>query len=172
MTIEEKFLTINLKKSWIDRPKLKRHLSAANAIRAYFYRHMKASDVKISSGVNELLHVHGSKWVPSRIQVKAIKDGDVVNVLLPDEKMKPKAKKKGLKEKLLGRGDQKEKLTAQEKLELEEFKKKKEGAEIKKEGTPAPKADKPEEKKTEGKASAEEKSHHNKPTEQNQESKK
>ena len=94
MAIEEKLLTINLKKSWIDRPKLKRHLSAANAIRKYFYRHMKAEDVKISSGVNELLHVHGSKWVPSRIHVKAIKDGDVVNVLLPDEKMKPKAKKK------------------------------------------------------------------------------
>src|SRR3989338_11292853 len=98
MPIEEKLLTIPLKKSWIDRPKLKRHTSAANAIREYFYRHMEASDVKISNGVNELLHRGGSKWVPSKIQVKAIKDGEVVNVLLPDEKMKPKQAKKTLKE--------------------------------------------------------------------------
>lgn len=138
MAIEEKLLTIPLKKSWIDRPKLKRHLSATNAIREYFYRHMKAEDVKISSGVNELLHVHGSKWVPGRIQVKAIKDGPVVNVLLPDEKMKPKEVKKTLKQKLLGKGDEKEKLTSEEKLELEQFKKKKEGlAPKEQEKTPA-----------------------------------
>ncbi len=126
MAIEEKLLTVPLKKSWIDRPKLKRHTAAANAIRAYFYRHMKAEDVKISSGINQFLHQSGSKWVPGKIQVKAIKDGPVVNVLLPDEKMKPKEVKKTLKEKLLGKKGEQAPLTSEEKKELEEFKKKKE----------------------------------------------
>ena len=77
MAIEEKLLTIPLKKSWIDRPKLKRHLSAANAIRAYFYRHMKAEDeknVKLGKYLNLKIWERGIKSPPHHIKVNVTKD--------------------------------------------------------------------------------------------------
>lgn len=67
---------------------------AINIIREFARRHMKAEEVKISEGVNQMIWDRGAEKPPRRIKVVMRKDKDgVVNVMLPEEMSKEERKK-------------------------------------------------------------------------------
>lgn len=67
---------------------------AINLIREFAFRHMKASEVKLSSGVNKLVWSRGIEKPPRRIKVLMRKDEDgVVEVMLPEEAEKEEEEK-------------------------------------------------------------------------------
>lgn len=62
---------------------------AINLIKEFAERHMKASEVKLSEGVNRLVWSRGIEKPPRRIKVVMRKDRDgVVKVMLPEEALK------------------------------------------------------------------------------------
>lgn len=68
---------------------------AINIIREFAVRHMKAEEVKISSGVNSLVWSRGIEKPPRRLKVIMRKNKEgVVQVLLPEEAEKIKEEKK------------------------------------------------------------------------------
>ncbi|MEM1524783.1 MAG: 50S ribosomal protein L31e [Nitrososphaerales archaeon] len=77
---------IPLRKAWLA-PKHRRAKRAINLIREFAERHMKSSDIKIDTSLNELIWSKGIENPPRKIAVKMVKDKDgVVTVSLPSEK--------------------------------------------------------------------------------------
>jgi len=73
---------------------------AINIIREFAMRHMKAEEVKLSQGVNQLVWSRGIEKPPRRIKVIMRKDNDgVVEVLLPEEAEERKRKEETKSEK-------------------------------------------------------------------------
>lgn len=59
---------------------------AINLIREFAERHMKAEEVKLSQGVNQLVWSRGMEKPPRRVKVVMRKDREgVVEVMLPEE---------------------------------------------------------------------------------------
>ena len=59
---------------------------AINIIKEFARRHMKAEEVKLSQGLNQLVWSRGIEKPPRRVKVVMRKDSDgVVEVLLPEE---------------------------------------------------------------------------------------
>ncbi len=70
---------------------------AINIIKEFARRHMKAEEVKLSQGLNQLVWSRGIEKPPRRVKVVMRKDSDgVVEVLLPEE-AKEKAEEKEAK---------------------------------------------------------------------------
>lgn len=90
---EERIYTIPLRASWLKSPRVKRANRSVRTIEAFMERHMKAESVKISQGINKTLWSRGAESPPGKIRVKATKEGNVVTVTLPDEKLPVKAEK-------------------------------------------------------------------------------
>jgi len=83
---EERIYTIPLRKEWLKGPRVKRSNRAANTIKLFMKRHLKATDVKISQKINEQLWERGIHNPPSKIKVKAKKDDKgLVKVMLIEE---------------------------------------------------------------------------------------
>lgn len=142
--ILERVYTIPLRKNVLKQNRVQRANRAVSTIQEFLYRHMKATDVKVSQKINEEIWKHGIHSPPSKIKVKARRDDKgVVTARLTDEvEEKPKeAQKKGRLDEL----KEKAGLPVQPKHEP---KPKKEKAEEKKEEAPKEKpAEKKEEKK-------------------------
>jgi len=105
----ERIYTIPLRREWLKQTRVQRANRAVRAVQAFLIRHMKASEVKISPKLNELIWKSGAKKPPARVRVKARKDSKgVVTAQLPEEietKEESKGKLSGLKEKVIGKND-------------------------------------------------------------------
>lgn len=81
--IVSRIYVVPLGRAW-DSPKHRRANRAMGMIREFAERHMKSSEIKISTELNELIWVDGIRNPPRRVTVKMEKDeAGVVTVSLP-----------------------------------------------------------------------------------------
>jgi len=135
----EREYTIPLRKEWMKVPRYRKTNKAVKAVKEFLVRHMKIRDrdlnkIKVDRYVNELLWMRGVKNPPSKIKIKAIKEGDVVRVELVDMPANIKFKKLR-EEKLISSASEIAKKKKAEKVEekTEETDKNNDGVEDKKE---------------------------------------
>ncbi|MEK6852701.1 MAG: 50S ribosomal protein L31e [Nanoarchaeota archaeon] len=103
----ERIYTIPLRREIEKVPRYKRATKAVKAIREFLVRHMRVYDrdlkkVRIERWLNMHIWERGIKNPPTKIRVKAVKDGDIVRVELaelPKKALKEEKKKKKLEEK-------------------------------------------------------------------------
>jgi len=107
----ERIYTIPLRKGWLKEPRSKRSNRALREIEKFVRRHTKSEKIKISKGVNEFVFARGFKKPPGRIKVEVRGDSEKIEVRLPGEPEEKREEKKkgiaGLKEKLIGKGEEK-----------------------------------------------------------------
>ena len=136
MTNLETEYTIPLRRFWVNVPKYRRSARAINAIKTFIAKHMKVTErdvnnVKLDVYLNNEIWYRGTDNPPSKVKVKAVKEGEIVKVTLSEvpayvkflqakhaklhkksekkeEKAEPKAEQKTEEEKT----DEKEKETA------------------------------------------------------------
>lgn len=94
----ERLYTVPLGKAY-DYIRIKRARRTVKLLRAFLARHMKVTEtaVRISNQLNNLIWAHGIQKPPRKVKIRAIKDKDLVNAYLSDEKIvekKPKETKK------------------------------------------------------------------------------
>ena len=94
----EREYTIPLRHRWSIVPPYKRANKAVKSVKEFLVRHMKIRDrdldkVKVDKYLNETLWFRGIKHPPSRIKVKAIKEGEIVRVEAVDMPQSIKFKK-------------------------------------------------------------------------------
>ncbi|HDD39993.1 MAG TPA: 50S ribosomal protein L31e [Nitrososphaeria archaeon] len=81
----ERIYTVPLGDAY-DASRKRRAKKAINLLREFAQRHMKAEDVRISEGVNQLIWSRGAEKPPKKITVLMRKDKDgIVRVMLPGE---------------------------------------------------------------------------------------
>lgn len=81
----ERIYVIPLRKFWVRVPEYKRSRKAVLAIKQFIAKHMKVPDrnldkVKLDVYLNNDVWFRGRSKPPSRIKVRAVKEGDVVKV--------------------------------------------------------------------------------------------
>jgi large subunit ribosomal protein L31e len=77
--------TVPLSRAWIA-PRHRRTARAVNVLKEFAERHMKSSEIKIDSKLNEMLWGRGITKPPRRIKVRMTKDEDgLVTISLPKE---------------------------------------------------------------------------------------
>jgi large subunit ribosomal protein L31e len=94
----EREYTIPLRARWSIVPSYKRANKAIKTIKEFLVKHMKIRDrdldkIKVDKFLNEAIWARGIKHPPSKIKVKAIKEGDIVRVEAADLHDKLKFKK-------------------------------------------------------------------------------
>jgi large subunit ribosomal protein L31e len=131
----EREYTIPLRARWSIVPTYKRANKAIKTIKEFLVKHMKIRDrdlnkIKVDKFLNEAIWARGIKHPPSKIKVKAIKEGDIVRVEAAELNDKLKFKKlREEKIKVKGESTKKKK----EKVEEVPADKDKDGVEDKKE---------------------------------------
>lgn len=85
----EREYVIPLRIKWKHVARYKKANRAVKAIKEFLVRHMKIRDgdldkVKVDKLLNEFVWFRGIRYPPSKIKVKAIKEGDIVRVELAD----------------------------------------------------------------------------------------
>jgi large subunit ribosomal protein L31e len=85
----EREYIIPLRARWKIVPTYKRANKAVKTIKEFLVKHMKIRDrdlnkIKLDKYLNETIWARGIKHPPSKIKVKAIKDGDIVRVEVAD----------------------------------------------------------------------------------------
>jgi len=88
----ERLYTVPLRKEFLKVSRIKRASRAVKTIQIFLKKHMKTDEVKISQKVNETIWIRGIHHPPSKIKLKAKREGEVVYALLPDEKLEIKKK--------------------------------------------------------------------------------
>ena len=83
-TLEREYV-IPLRKEWLKVPEYRRAGKAAKAIKIFIAKHMKVPErdidkVKIDSYLNNEIWFRGKSHPPSKIKVKATKEGEIVRV--------------------------------------------------------------------------------------------
>lgn len=120
----ESIYTIPLRKEWLKGPRSRRSNRALTTVRNYVKRHTKASNVKISKGVNQTIFAHGFKKPPGKIKVQVEGDLEMLTIKLPGEFIPKKVEKKtgvaGLKERLTGKPEEEKKEEAPKEEKTEE----------------------------------------------------
>jgi len=137
---DEKTFIIPLRKEFMKAPNYKRTKKAVSTIREYLKRHMKSDNIKIGKHLNLKLWEHGRKNPPIKIKIKAIKEEDIVRAELPEfefetskKKEKKKPKTETLKDRLIGKQDDKKDMSLLKHQKKEKKKLKEERAKEKKE---------------------------------------
>lgn len=133
----EREYVIPLRKEWMKVPRYRKTNKAVKAVKEFLVRHMKIRDkdlnkVKVDKFLNELLWMRGVKNPPSKVKVKAIKEGDVVKAELVEMPANIKFRKLR-EEKLESSAKEVAKKRKAEKVESEETDKDKDGVDDKKE---------------------------------------
>ncbi|MCH7568526.1 MAG: 50S ribosomal protein L31e [Nanoarchaeota archaeon] len=87
-TIEREYV-IPLRRKWMKVVRYKRTARSVKAIKEFIARHMRVPDrdtkkVKLDIYLNNEIWFRGCKNPPTKIKVKAIKDGDIVRVEMVD----------------------------------------------------------------------------------------
>lgn len=91
---DERVLTVPLRQSWIKQARVRRVPHGMNVIRQFVEKHAKVEDVKLSSGINELMWIRGAKQAPGKIKIAVRVEEGVAFARLPDEKVPVKEGKK------------------------------------------------------------------------------
>ena len=107
---EERTYVIPLRREFLKKAKYNRTKRAVSTIQNFVIKHMKVKEVKIGKNLNEKIWERGRRNPPSKIKIKAIIEDSYARVELPEfpfEKKKEPEKKEGLKEKLLGKKEEK-----------------------------------------------------------------
>lgn len=109
MAGDERLYTVPLRGKWIKKTRVLRTKKAVNCVKDFISRHTKASDVRISTKLNELLWTGGAKRPPNRVKVKVKVENSTAWARLPNEvEVKPekeeKSKLESLKERAQGKG--------------------------------------------------------------------
>jgi large subunit ribosomal protein L31e len=78
--VEEKFLTINLRKSLVKKQNWRRSKVAVFILKKLLKRHLKTDKIKISQTLNNLIWKRGIKRPKTKIRIKAVKEGEVYKV--------------------------------------------------------------------------------------------
>jgi len=96
----EKILILNFSKIFA-KPTGKRMRSAMTFMKQQAARHSKhpVSEVKIDTGINEAMFVHGMKRIPRKLKIKLIIDDKLVLVVPPEKEVKTEEIKKEVKAK-------------------------------------------------------------------------
>jgi len=94
----EREYIIPLRNKWKRVPRYKKANKAIKAIKEFLVKHMKIRDndlnkIKIDKYLNEEIWFRGIRKPPSKIKVKAIKEGDIVKVELSELPVNLKFKK-------------------------------------------------------------------------------
>ena len=125
----ERTYNIPLRKGYRKAPKYMHANKAIIVIREFLQRHMKSKNVKLGPFLNSEVLKHGRKNVPHHIEVKTVKEKDIVKAELASAKdfsfleFEKKEEKKGLLSKLTGKKEGHEKVTAEEKGKVAETEK-------------------------------------------------
>lgn len=99
----ERLYTIPLRSEVLKVSGIEKSKRAVKEIKMFLFKHMKASDVKVSQALNSSVWVRGVHKPPSRIRIRASMDKDgIVTARLPDEKIEVKEEKKSKVEQLKG----------------------------------------------------------------------
>jgi len=131
----ERVYNIPLRKGYRKAPKYNRANKAIIVLREFLQRHMKSKDVRLGPYLNSEVLKHGRKNVPHHVEVKAVKEKDVVKAELAKAKdlsfleFEKKEEKKGLLSKLKGKKEEPSEKTITEeagKERVQEEKKQKE----------------------------------------------
>lgn len=95
--LQERVYNIPLRREWLKQTSVQRANRAVSAIQGFLFRHMKATEVKISPKLNEKIWEHGVHRPPAKIRIKARKDDKgIVTARLPEEiELEKKDEKKG-----------------------------------------------------------------------------
>ena len=152
----ERIYIIPLRREFQKVPNYKRASKARRAVREFLIKHMKAKEVKIGKYLNEEIWKNGPKNPPHKVNVKAIKEEDIVRAELvgaPVEAPEPEKKKKGSKKEKSKLEEKVEEIKAEPKKEektptAKELKEKKETKKKTEKTTKVPKAAELKEKKT------------------------
>ncbi|MFC1648392.1 50S ribosomal protein L31e [Nanoarchaeota archaeon] len=111
----ERIYNVPLRSGYINTPKYKRAKKAITTLQIFLKKHMKAEEVKIGQHLNHHIWKNGIKNPPHHVKVKAVKDEEgIVKAELEGfdflETVKPQEpeQEKGLAQKLLGAGKDKE----------------------------------------------------------------
>jgi len=136
----EREYTIPLRHSVNKVPRYKRTNKAVRTIKEFLARHMKVIDrdlnkIKLDRHLNEFVWFRGIKSPPSKVRVKAVKEGDIVRAELLElpgklkfkkerlERREKKAEESGKKKKILAKSEEaKEEKTEEQKVEEKEKK--------------------------------------------------
>ncbi len=94
----ERLYTIPLRGEVMKSPRVKRANRAVKTIQSFLQRHMKSDEIRVSQKVNEAVWVRGIHHPPSKIKLKARKEGGIVYAMLPDETFEIKKKEEKPKE--------------------------------------------------------------------------
>jgi len=94
----ERVYTIPLRREWVKQSRIKRVPRTVRVIREFLKRHTKAEEVKLSTGLNEFLWLHGTKKPPGKVKVKVSVEEGKAFARLPEEEKVEKIAKKGKKE--------------------------------------------------------------------------
>jgi large subunit ribosomal protein L31e len=78
--VEEKYLTLNLRKLLTEKQKWRRSEAAVLILKRLLKRHLKTDKIKISQALNNLIWKKGMKKPKTKIKVKAVKEGEVYKV--------------------------------------------------------------------------------------------
>ena len=89
MTNLEREYTIPLRRFWVNVPKYRRSARAINAIKTFIAKHMKVTErdvnnVKLDVYLNNEIWYRGTDNPPSKVKVKAVKEGEIVKVTLSE----------------------------------------------------------------------------------------
>ena len=131
MAEKEIIFTIPLRKELLKVPRYKRAKKAVNAVREFLKKHMKSENVKIGKYLNKKILERGRKNPLHKIQVKVVKEGNIVKAELvgapveeKKEEEKGKKPKKKEKEKVEEKKEEREKEEEKVKESEKEEKKK------------------------------------------------
>jgi large subunit ribosomal protein L31e len=121
----EREYVIPLRARWKIVPTYKRANKAVKTIKEFLVKHMKIRDrdldkIKVDKYLNEAIWARGIKHPPSKIKVKAIKEGDIVRVEAADLHDKLKFKKlREEKVKIKGESTKKKKEKVEEEIPVD-----------------------------------------------------
>jgi large subunit ribosomal protein L31e len=78
--VEEKYLTLNLRKLLVKKQNWRRSELAVLTLKRLLKRHLKTDKIKISTALNNLIWKRGIKRPKTKIKVKAVREGEEYKV--------------------------------------------------------------------------------------------
>ncbi|MFZ8830136.1 MAG: 50S ribosomal protein L31e [Candidatus Aenigmatarchaeota archaeon] len=78
--VEEKYLTLNLRKLLVKKQNWRRSESAVFILKRLLKRHLKTYKIKISTALNNLIWKRGIKNPKTKLKVKVVKEGEEYKV--------------------------------------------------------------------------------------------
>jgi large subunit ribosomal protein L31e len=78
--VEEKYLTLNLRKLIVKKQNWRRSEAAILILKRLLKRHLKTYKIKISQNLNNIIWKRGIKKPMAKVKIKAVKEGEAYKV--------------------------------------------------------------------------------------------